>query len=291
MIEINIKKKLTAASGEMLLDFNTSIEKGSLVTLYGKSGVGKTTVLRILGGLLKPEQGKIIVNNNTWFNHKKNINIKPQKRKVGFVFQDYALFPNMTVEQNLEFALAKNQSKNIIAELIDLIELGALKNRKPETLSGGQKQRVALARALVKKPSVLMLDEPLSALDYEIRYKLQEYILQVHNEYNLTTILISHDISEILRMSDKVVEIDNGKIIREGKPFEVFNIKEFNAKFQFTGVVLNIQQQDFLYILTVRIGKDIVKVVADETEGKRLAIGDKILVSAKAFNPVIDKIG
>lgn len=291
MIEIDIKKKLTAASGEMLLDFNTSIEKGNLVTLYGKSGVGKTTVLRILGGLLTPEQGEIIVNQNTWFNSKKKINLKPQKRKVGFVFQDYALFPNMTVEQNLEFALDKNQSKKIIPELIELIELGELKNRKPETLSGGQKQRVALARALVKKPSILMLDEPLSALDYEIRYKLQEYILQVHNEYNLTTILISHDISEILRMSDKVIEIDNGKIIREGKPFEVFNIKEFNAKFQFTGVVLNIQKQDFLYILTVRIGKDVVKVVADETEGEKLSIGDKILVSAKAFNPVIDKIG
>ncbi|MDV7187028.1 ATP-binding cassette domain-containing protein [Lutibacter sp. TH_r2] len=290
MIELNFHKKLTAATGEMLLDINTSIKKGSLVTLYGKSGVGKTTILRILGGLLKPEKGTILVNKTTWFNSDEKINLKPQKRNVGFVFQDYALFPNMTVKENLEFALEKNQSTKIVKELIELIELGELQNRKPTTLSGGQKQRVALARALVKKPSILMLDEPLSALDYEIRFKLQQYILQVHQEFNLTTILISHDISEILRMSDHIIEIENGKIIREGKPTEVFNIKEFNAKFQFTGTIIHIEKQDFLYILTVHIGKDLVKIVADESEGSQLTIGDKILVSAKAFNPIINKI-
>ncbi|SDX41659.1 molybdate transport system ATP-binding protein [Lutibacter oricola] len=290
MIKINIQKKLTSAKGEMLLNIDTSIEKGSLVTLYGKSGAGKTTILRTLGGLLKPDNGKIIVDNTTWYNSEQSINLKPQKRNVGFVFQDYALFPNMTVKENLEFALEKKQSPKIITELIELIELGELQNRKPETLSGGQKQRVALARALVKKPTILMLDEPLSALDYEIRFKLQQHILQVHNEYNLTTILISHDISEILRMSNQLIELDEGKIIREGKPSEVFNIKEYNAKFQFTGTIINIEKQGFIYILMVRIGKDIVKIVADETEGKQLLIGDNILISAKAFNPIINKI-
>lgn len=290
MIHIKIQKKLTAASGEMLLDIDTHIKKGSLVTLYGKSGVGKTTILRVLGGLTKPDKGEIIVNETTWFDSNQKINLKPQKRNVGFVFQDYALFPNMTVKENLEFALEKNQSNQVISELIELIELGELQNRKPETLSGGQKQRVALARALVKKPSILMLDEPLSALDYEIRFKLQQYILQVHQEFNLTTILISHDISEILRMSDQLIELENGKIIREGKPNEVFNLKEFNAKFQFTGTIIQIEKQDFLFILTVRIGKDLVKIVADESEGSQLAMGDKILVSAKAFNPIIHKI-
>lgn len=290
MIELNFKKKLIAASGPMLLEVNTSIEKGSLVTLFGKSGVGKTTILRILGGLLAPDYGEIKVNNSIWYNSNQKINLKPQKRNVGFVFQDYALFPNMTVHENLEFALRKNQPKKIIQELIEIIELGELQNRKPETLSGGQKQRVALARALVNKPSILMLDEPLSALDYEIRFKLQQYILQVHQEYKLTTILISHDISEILRMSNKLIELDNGKIIKTGKPNEVFNIKEFNAKFQFTGTIITIEKQDFLNILSVRIGKDLVKIVSDESEGKHLKIGDKILISAKAFNPIIHKI-
>jgi molybdate transport system ATP-binding protein len=290
MIKLNFNKKLTAATGEMLLEVTTTIEKGSLVTLYGKSGVGKTTILRILGGLTNPDSGTIKVNNTIWFDENKKIHLKPQKRNVGFVFQDYALFPNMTVQENLEFALEKNQSKKIISELIEIIELGELQNRKPETLSGGQKQRVALARALVKKPSILMLDEPLSALDYEIRFKLQQYILQVHQEYKLTTILISHDISEILRMSNHLIELENGKIIRTGKPKDVFNLKEFNAKFQFTGTIITIEKQDFLYILTVRIGKDLVKIVADESEGSQLKMGDKILVSAKAFNPVIHKI-
>lgn len=291
MIEISIQKKLKSASGEMLLNINSTIEKGSLVTLYGKSGAGKTTILRILAGLLNPDKGVIKVNGTTWLNTNEKVNLKPQKRKIGFVFQDYALFPNMTVKENLTFALDNGEDDKIINHLIDIIELGELQNRKPDTLSGGQKQRVALARALVQKPSILMLDEPLSALDSEIRFKLQQYILKVHKEYNLTTLLISHDISEIIRMSDKVLEIDQGKIIKQGKPNEVFNYKELNAKFQFSGTIIEIEKQDFLYILTIRIGKDLVKVVADESEGQQLVIGDNILVSAKAFNPVIHKIG
>jgi molybdate transport system ATP-binding protein len=290
MIEIDIHKNLKSASGDMLLNINTTIEQGSLVTLYGKSGAGKTTILRILGGLINPDEGKIIVNGTTWHDSSRKINLKPQKRKVGFVFQDYALFPNMTVKENLLFALNKGQNTQVIQNLIEIIELGELQNRKPETLSGGQKQRVALARALVQKPSILMLDEPLSALDSEIRFKLQQYILKVHREFGLTTILISHDISEIIRMSDKVLELDFGKIVNQGKPTKVFNYKDLNAKFQFTGTIIEIQKQDFLYILTIRIGKDIVKVVADESEGSELLIGDKILVSAKAFNPIIHKI-
>ncbi|REE82984.1 molybdate transport system ATP-binding protein [Lutibacter oceani] len=291
MIEIAIQKILTSALGEMSLDINTTIEKGNLVTIYGKSGAGKTTILRILAGLLSPDKGEIKVNGITWLNTINGINLKPQKRKIGFVFQDYALFPNMNVKENLLFALNKGQDTKIVNHLIEIIELGELQNRKPETLSGGQKQRVALARALVQKPSILMLDEPLSALDSEIRFKLQQYILTVHKEYKLTTLLISHDISEILRMSDKVLELDNGKIIRQGTPNEVFNYKELNAKFQFTGTIIDIVKQDFIFILTIRIGKDLVKVVADESEGEQLLIGDKILVSSKAFNPVINKIG
>ncbi|WP_111706615.1 sulfate/molybdate ABC transporter ATP-binding protein [Lutibacter citreus] len=291
MIEIDIHKKLTSSLGEMDLNIQTTITKGSLVTLYGNSGAGKTSILRIIAGLLQPNSGNIIVNGETWLNSAKRINLKPQRRKVGFVFQDYALFPNMTVKENLLFALNKGDNTKIVNSLIEIIELGELQNRKPETLSGGQKQRVALARALVQKPSILMLDEPLSALDSEIRFKLQQYILNVHKEYNLTTLLISHDISEIIRMSDKVLEIEFGKITRQGKPNQVFNYKDLSAKFQFTGTIIEIKTQDFLYILTIRIGKDLVKVVADETEGEHLKAGDKILVSAKAFNPIIHKIG
>lgn len=291
MIQLNFQKKLSAASGEMLLDFKTEIKEKSFVTLYGKSGAGKTSVLRILSGLLKPDSGSIIVNEEIWVDTSTKINITPQQRKIGFVFQDYALFPNMTVKENLEYALLKNDSTTIINDLIEIVELGKLQHRKPLTLSGGQKQRVALARALVQKPSILLLDEPLSALDAEIRFKLQQYILNLHHEFGLTTILISHDVSEVLRMSDTVIELSEGSILKQGAPQKIFNHTSLKNNFQLTGVLVEITQQDFIYILSIFIGKDLVKIVADETEVTTLKIGDKILVSAKAFNPIIQKIG
>lgn len=291
MIALSIQKKLSAPSGEMNLDVQCKIEQGQLVTLYGKSGAGKTSTLRILAGLLEADSGKINVHNETWLDSQNGISLTPQQRKVGFVFQDYALFPNMTVKENLKFALQKNQSQQIISELIELIELGQLQHRKPTTLSGGQQQRVALARALVQKPQLLLLDEPLSALDLEMRNKLQQYLLQVHNEYGLTTILISHDVSEILKLSNEILVIDNGKIIQQGSPIEVFTKKEVSGKFQFTGEIVGMEKQDFIYILAILIGKDLVKVVADEGEAKLLNIGDKVLVASKAFNPIIKKIG
>ena len=291
MIQLNFQKKLSAASGEMLLDFKTEIKEKSFVTLYGKSGAGKTSVLRILSGLLKPDSGSIIVNEEIWVDTSTKINITPQQRKIGFVFQDYALFPNMTVKENLEYALLKNDSTTIINDLIEIVELGELQHRKPLTLSGGQKQRVALARALVQKPSILLLDEPLSALDTEIRFKLQQHILNLHHEFGLTTILISHDVSEVLRMSDTVIELSEGSILKQGAPQKIFNHTSLKNNFQLTGVLVEITQQDFIYILSIFIGKDLVKIVADETEVTTLKIGDKILVSAKAFNPIIQKIG
>ena len=287
MIKLNLHKKLSTAGGEMNLHVKTDIKTGALTTIYGPSGAGKTSVLRMLAGLLTPDTGSIKVNNQTWFDANQKINLKPQLRKVGFVFQDYALFPNMTVRENLEFALENKQSSIVINELIELIELGDLENRKPETLSGGQKQRVALARALVRKPELLMLDEPLSALDQAMRSKLQDYILQIHKEYNLTTLLVSHEMGEVFKMSDEVIVLDDGKITKQGKPEVLFSSKQVSGKFQFTGEILHMQQEDIIYIISVLIGNNLVKVVADEREAIQLAIGDKVLVASKAFNPII----
>ncbi len=289
MIEISIQKQLQSSEGEMLLDLQVRAERKSLVTLYGKSGAGKTSILRMLAGLMTPDKGRIMVNGSAWFDSERGIDQPPQKRKIGFVFQDYALFPNMTVKDNLIFA-GGGDSENIVKDLIELTELKALENRKPGTLSGGQQQRVALARALVQRPEILMLDEPLSALDREMRLKLQHYILDLHREFELTTILVSHDISEILKMSDRIIELDHGKVVREGTPGEVFTSREISGKFQFTGEVIEIKKQDFLYIISILIGKDLVKVIADEKEGSGLQPGDKVLVASKAFNPVIRKI-
>lgn len=291
MIKLNLHKKLRTGGGEMNLQVETEIKTGSLTTIYGPSGAGKTSVLRMVAGLLTPDHGTIELNGHLWFESTQKINLKPQLRKVGFVFQEYALFPHMTVRENLEFALEKKQVSNVINELIELIELGDLENRKPETLSGGQKQRVALARALVRKPEILMLDEPLSALDQVMRSKLQDYILQIHKEYNLTTLLVSHEMGEVFKMSDEVIVLEEGKIKQQGAPSVLFSNNQVSGKFQFTGEVLNIQKEDIIYIISVLIGNNLVKVVADEREAVQLAIGDKVLVASKAFNPIIQKVG
>ncbi|WP_109851154.1 ATP-binding cassette domain-containing protein [Aquimarina sp. AU58] len=290
MIHIALQKELTAANGAMQLDISINIEQGQLVTLYGDSGAGKTSILRMIAGLLQANEGRITVNQNTWLDTKNGICLKPQQRKIGFVFQDYALFPNMTVKENLLFAVEKGQDKEIVNELIDIIELGDLQDRKPLNLSGGQKQRVALARALVRKPEILMLDEPLSALDIKMRTKLQDYILKVHKQFNLTTILISHEIGEVIKMSDTVFSIKNGKIIRQGKPIEVFTTKQISGKFQFSGEIIQIEKEDIIYIVTILIGSNFVKIVAEDDDIKTITVGDKVIVASKAFNPLLQKI-
>ncbi len=290
MIQISVQKKLLAADGEIKLNVNISLKKGKLTTIYGPSGAGKTSLLRIISGLLKADKGRIVVNQKTWLDTDKKISLKPQERKLGFVFQDYALFPNMTVKENLLFALDKGQDKKIITNLIAITELESLKDRKPENLSGGQKQRVALARALVRKPDILMLDEPLSALDPAMRNKLQDYILKVHKEYNLTTVLISHEVGEIVKMSDTVLILEKGEVIKQGNPFDVFTNKQISGKFQFTGEIINIKKEDIIYVVTILIGSSFVKVVAEENELKDINIGDTVIVASKAFNPIFQKV-
>lgn len=288
MIEIQIQKKLKSASGEMTLNLDCEIKKGSLVTLYGPSGSGKTTTLRILAGLIKPDEGAILFDGITWYN--KNTFLPPQKRKIGFVFQDYALFPNMTIMENLKFAFDKNGHPNELANLVDMMELGKLVDRKPSEISGGQQQRVALARALAGKPELLLLDEPLSALDFKIRVKLQDYIIKIHKELKITTVLVSHDLGEIMKLSDQVLMLEEGKLVRQGKPEELFFNQNMSGKFKFTGEIIELKKQGFIYIATVLIQENTVKVVLTESDIKEIKLGDKVVVVSKAFNPMIYKV-
>ncbi len=290
MIELDIEKKLQAAHGEMTLEVRFDILKGQFVTLYGPSGAGKTSTLRILSGLMKPDKGKISVKNVPWFDREKKINLKPQQRKIGFLFQDYALFPNMTVRQNLEFALAKGQDHKIISDLIDMVELGDLHNRKPGTLSGGQQQRVALARALVQRPEILLLDEPLAALDLRIRVKLQDDLLRLHREFNLTTLLISHDLGEIFKLSDKVFVVEKGRITRQGSPTEVFIGEPAGEGVRFTGEVLGIEQNGTEYLVSVLYQSGIIKIKTPESKANTLETGDKVMVASEVCNPVLYKL-
>ena len=231
----------------MQLDVALDINKGSFVTIFGDSGVGKTSILRMIAGLFTPDSGQIIIDDEVWFDKKKGINLPPQKRNIGFVFQDYALFPNMTVRENIAFGLEKGQDDKIVDELVEIIELENLQKQRPQNLSGGQQQRVALARALVRKPRLLLLDEPLSSLDVSMRQKLQNYLLKVHRQYQLTTILVSHDILEIAKMSDWVYHIQNGHIHQQGLA------KDILSKFpsQITGRIVDVQREEGRRVFTV----------------------------------------
>ncbi len=282
MVEIAISKKLNGAIGEMILDVNLKIKQGDFVALYGQSGSGKTTILRTLSGLTSADSGKIVVDNQIWFD--KSINLEPQKREIGFMFQDYALFPNMTVLQNLLYAF---KDKVRALELLKIVELIELKDRYPNSLSGGQKQRVSLARALMRKPKILLLDEPLSALDVALRAKLQSKILEIHQKFNLTTILVSHDPSEIYKLSNRVIEIENGKILNDNEPKEVLLKSKNSQKFSFQGEILNIIRVDAIFVAVIAIGSQIVEITIDSNEAVKYKIGDIINVGSKAFAPLL----
>ncbi len=289
MITLCVNKTLAGAQGSFNLSVDVAIEPSTFLTLYGKSGSGKTTLLRMLAGLSKPDSGYIEVNGKVWFDSKSNINIAPQKRKVGLVFQDYALFPTMTVKGNLQFAQeAKNEQK--VKELLDLTGLSELKDRFPSTLSGGQQQRVALARAILREPEILLLDEPLSALDQKTRNTLQNEILQFHKRFGLSTILVSHDKQEVFKLSDSVAMLENGKIIRKGTPLEVFLNKTTSNKFSFVSTILSIRKIDTLYLAVIGAGNELVEVVLSENDMATLNVGDEVLVASKAFNPIVMKL-
>ena len=290
MIRLDIHKKLRAEGGPMELQIRTAIKAGELVALYGPSGAGKTSTLRMLAGLMDPDSGSITNSDITWFNSTQKINLNPGKRKIGYVFQDYALFPNMTVRQNLQFAQQKKGNGKLISTLLDMVELTELQDHKPATLSGGQKQRVALARALAQEPEILLLDEPLTALDPKMRLKLQEYLVRVHREFQLTTLLVTHSISEISRLANKVLVLEKGKIIREGLPSEVLLKHNVSGKFKFVGEVISLEPTDLMFVVHVLVQEQPIRVIATAEEARGLKPGDLVIVASKAFNPLIYKL-
>ena len=289
MITVRVKKKLLSADGPIGLDVDVQIQGHEIVTLFGPSGAGKTSILRMVAGLINPDEGYIEVNGDVWFDSQKRINKPVQERRISFVFQDQNLFPHMTVEENLRYALGDKKDGHLISDFLKMVDLTALRNQRPHLLSFGQRQRVALIRALLQKPKIFLLDEPLSSLDVPLRLKLQDDILALHRKFEVPTIFVTHDLSETFKLSHQIFFLEQGKITKSGKPGEIFG-DSLSGKFKFIGSILELVKEDFLYIVTIQIGQNLTKVVATEDEVQGMNVGDRVIVSAKAFNPIILKI-
>ena len=219
---------------EVLKGVSLAIQEGEFVTFLGSSGCGKTTILRIIAGLEYPDSGQVLIEG------KDMENLGPEKRNVNMVFQNYALFPHMNVEQNIGYGLkirgvANDEIKKRVKEMLKLVQLEGFENRKPSAMSGGQRQRVAIARALINNPKVLLLDEPLGALDLQLRRQMQLELKHLQKELGITFIYITHDQEEALNMSDRIVILHNGKIEQVGTPAEIYDDPETAYVASFVG--------------------------------------------------------
>ncbi len=290
MIEFEFKARLHGSVGPMEFDAAGQLQAGEFAALFGSSGAGKTTLLRFLAGLSRPRSGRLVVDGVTWFDSASNVDLPPQRRAIGFVFQDHALFPNLTVRQNVAYAVAKGEDA-WLDELIGASGLAALQERLPDTLSGGQKQRVALVRALVRKPRLLLLDEPLSALDMSMRLQLQDELRNLHRRFGLTTLMVSHDIGEVFKLAHQVLRIEHGRIVQLGTPAALFLHKEAAGRLNLQAQVLEIRREDVVYSLSLLIGNDIVDVIASAEEAAQLRVGETISLAAKSFNPLLFRQG
>lgn len=292
MLAVQVQKQIGCTASGFALDVDIQIEAGSFSAIQGQSGAGKSTLLRILAGLSSPDSGLVQWKNNLWFSGAKKKNLAPGKRKIGLVFQDYSLFPNMSVEKNLSFAASSKskETKQWISQLLEMAGLNDFSHRKPHQLSGGQQQRVALIRALVNRPEILLLDEPLSALDPRWRERLQEDILKIHRKFKLTTVMVSHDVGEVFKMAGHVVFMHGGKVVECGSPSDIWmKDKEVSGKVQFSAEILSISPDGPLSVLVLRTESGQVRVVSAPEEVAHLKLGDKVLVASKAFNPIIVK--
>ncbi len=220
-LEISSLKK-SFGDNQVVKSFDLKVERGEFITLLGPSGCGKTTVLRMVAGFESPSSGSIRMDDRDV------THLPPNQRNVGMVFQAYALFPNMTIADNIAFGLkiAKRPAAEIaprVTQMLDMIKLPHIRDRYPFQLSGGQQQRVALARAIAVQPKILLLDEPLSALDAKIRVSLREEIRALQRALGITTLFVTHDQEEALSMSDRIVVMNEGRVEQLGTPFEIYN--------------------------------------------------------------------
>jgi len=243
-------KNISKSFGEedILENFSVEIKKHAFVTILGPSGCGKTTMLRLIGGFETPDSGEIL------FDGENITDVPPYKRKLNTVFQKYALFPHMNVFDNVAFGLTiKKTDKKIIkekvSEMLKLVNLSGFEKRSVESLSGGQQQRIAIARALVNEPEVLLLDEPLGALDLKLRQEMQLELKKIQKKLGITFIYVTHDQEEALTMSDEIIVMNNGKIQQKGTPIDIYNEPKNAFVASFIGesnIIDGVMKEDFL---------------------------------------------
>ena len=219
MLEVSIQKRLEGFT----LDVELCVGAG-ITVLFGPSGAGKSMTLACIAGLVTPDAGRIVINGSVVFDDRARINLPPQRRRVGYVMQDYLLFPHLTVAQNIAYGLVgrpRREKQAAVQEMVALMDLGGLEGRRPHELSGGQQQRVALARALVTRPQVLLLDEPFSALDGPIRARLRRDLLRIQRDFDLPVLFVTHDLAEAYLLADRIAVVEKGRILQVGTPEEV----------------------------------------------------------------------
>ena len=293
-----IKKSFT--EGEAVLDnISLEISKGEFITLLGSSGCGKTTTLRIIAGLEQPDAGSV------WLDGREVTGLEPNQRDVNTVFQNYALFPHMNVAENIGYGLKlkkvpKSEIRKKVSQMLELVQLEGYERRKPSELSGGQKQRVAIARALVNNPKVLLLDEPLGALDLQLRRAMQIELKHLQKKLGITFIYITHDQEEAINMSDRIAVMRDGRIEQIGTPDEIYNHPKTSYVATFVGnanilhgVAESIQGQNAI----VKIGNDkvIVKLEASQQDTKdtgakqHLTAGENVTLAVRSENILLQE--
>ena len=221
------------------------VQKGEFLTLLGPSGCGKTTILRCLAGLERPSSGRISFGDQIVYSDQEKVFVKSEKRKVGMVFQSYSVWPHMTVMENVAFPLEvqkfpRKEIRQRVIKALELVNLGDLGERIPSQLSGGQQQRVALARAIVTEPDIILFDEPLSNLDFKLREQMRFELLRLQSSLDITSVYVTHDQSEAMVLSDRVMVMDKGKIIQIGSPEEIYNKPRNAFVASFVGLINSI---------------------------------------------------
>ena len=283
----NIKKSFTSEE-TVLNNINLTIEKGEFITLLGSSGCGKTTTLRIIAGLEQPDEGSV------WLDGREVTDLAPNERNVNTVFQNYALFPHMNVAENIGYGLKlkkipRAEIKKRVNEMLELVQLEGYGKRKPSELSGGQKQRVAIARALVNNPRVLLLDEPLGALDLQLRRAMQIELKHLQKKLGLTFIYITHDQEEAINMSDRIAVMNHGQIEQIGTPDEIYNHPKTSYVASFVGnanILKGIAVETREDLVSVQIGNDTVSVLSPKDHPKN---GDSVTIAVRSENIILDE--